>query len=182
MGSWSIHLPSPYQISSTRPITTICQVKGSPLTGSAVKVGFQCTCRVYGYLVCRCSNFASDLCHLHNTSLTSAQSEQLRRVGLIVQPRRVDLILSFVLAVQETDNMLWALLSRDSSSFLNVDRTVRVAGRNMEEAAVWARAGAGGELGVRWRGKRGREPRRELGWERGGGGAALVEIAVFQAT
>ena len=37
------------------------------------------------------------------------------------------------------------------------------------------RAGAGGELGVRWRGERG----RELGWEPG---AALVEMAVFQPT
>ena len=95
-------------------------------------------------------------------------------MGLIVQPRRVDLILSFVLAVQETDNMLWELLSRDSSSFLKVDRSFRVAGRNVEEAAVWARAEAGGELGVRWRGNRGREPRRELEWERAGGGEGCV--------
>ena len=78
--------------------------------------------------------------------------------------------------------MHWELLSQDSSSFLHVDSTFRVAGRNKEEAALSVLAGAGGKLGVRWTGKRGREPRRELGWERGGGGAALVEIAVFQAT
>ena len=77
-------------------------------------------------------NFASNLYHLHNTSLTSAQSEL---------PRRVDLIL-FVLAVQETDNMLWELLSRDSSSFLNVDRTLRV----LEE--IWRKRQCGCERGL----------------------------------
>ena len=67
-------------------------------------------------------------------------------LGLVVQPGRVDLIVWFVLAVQDTDHMLLEVLSRDSSSFLNVDRTFRVAGKNLEVAAVWVRA----ELGVSW--------------------------------